>query len=91
MIYKIEFTNTANKDIAMLKKNDVVAYKKLLNLLAELEQHPETGTGKPELLKYQFSGYYSRRITIKHRLVYRIEEEIVTVIIVSAYGHYSDK
>jgi len=44
--------------------------------------------GRPEKLKHELARLYSRRITAKHRLVYKIEEEIVTVIVVGAYGHY---
>jgi len=53
--------------------------------------HPETGTGKPERLKFDLSGYWSRRINKKDRLIYFIQNEIVTVTVVSALGHYSDK
>ncbi|MCD7933287.1 MAG: Txe/YoeB family addiction module toxin [Tannerellaceae bacterium] len=60
-------------------------------LLEELKLHPLTGTGKPELLKHQYKGCFSRRITQRHRLIYSIEEETITVLILSAYGHYGDK
>jgi len=53
--------------------------------------HPRTGTGQPEKLKHDLEGLYSRRINRKHRLVYNIKEEIVTVIVLSAYSHYGDK
>ena len=59
--------------------------------LAELQEHPRTGTGKPELLSGDRAGQWSRRISQKHRLVYEIEETIVKVDILSAYGHYEDK
>lgn len=49
------------------------------------------GTGKPEPLSGDRSGQWSRRITQKHRLIYEIEENIVTVDVLSAYGHYDDK
>ena len=63
--------------------------KKLNTLLNELREHPETGTGKPERLKY--IDKWSRRINDKHRLIYEIFDQIVTVVIVQAYGHYDDK
>jgi toxin YoeB len=53
--------------------------------------HPETGTGKPEKLKFELTGYWSRRINKKDRLIYSIEHHIVTVTVVSAVGHYGDK
>lgn len=53
----------------------------------ELKEHPKTGTGHPEPLK----GKPERQITKKQRLVYRIYEEEVVVLILTAYGHYDDK
>ncbi|WP_238542139.1 Txe/YoeB family addiction module toxin [Cecembia lonarensis] len=54
-------------------------------------QHPETGTGKPEKLKYYRQNIWSRRIDRKHRLVYLIEETKIVVTVLGAYGHYGDK
>jgi len=56
-----------------------------------LEEHPETGIGQPEQLKHNLSGYWSRRINQKDRLIYRIDEVIVTVFVISASSHYGDK
>jgi len=53
--------------------------------------HPRKGTGKPEQLKGDLSGLYSRRINKKHRLIYDIQDEIITVIVLSAHSHYGDK
>ena len=92
MKYNISFSDEANEDIALLKKSgDQGVLKKFGKLLQELEEHPETGTGKPELLKKNLSGFWSREISQKHRLVYRIEEETITVIVIQCYGHYNDK
>jgi toxin YoeB len=57
-----------------------------LVLLDELTEHPYTGTGKPEPLKHQLSGCWSRRINREHRLVYEEQDEMI--IIHSAKGHY---
>lgn len=89
--YTLEFDEQALKDIQLLKKSEKQAYNKLLKLLDELIEHPTTGTGKPEVLKFGLSGFYSRRITQKHRLVYKVDNEQITVLIISAIGHYSDK
>lgn len=62
---------------------------KIANLLKELQEHPRTGTGKPEALKYDLSGYWSRRITQEHRMIYKIVDSAVIVEIVSYKGHYS--
>ncbi len=52
---------------------------------------PFEGTGYPEPLKYQMSGYWSRRINRKDRIIYKVYEDKVIVLIVSAIGHYRDK
>ncbi|GBU08755.1 Txe/YoeB family addiction module toxin [Bacteroidales bacterium] len=92
MNYEIIFTSEAEVDFfRLIKSGDKIAVKKLNALLNELRDHPETGTGKPEKLKYGLSSKWSRRISDKHRLVYEIDEEIVRVIVVSSYGHYLDK
>ncbi|MBZ9652791.1 Txe/YoeB family addiction module toxin [Psychroflexus sp. CCL10W] len=57
----------------------------------ELKIHTYTGIGKPEQLKHNLSGYWSRRINKKDRLIYQVVEDIVTVYIISAIGHYDDK
>ncbi|MDR1437394.1 MAG: Txe/YoeB family addiction module toxin [Candidatus Symbiothrix sp.] len=62
--------------------------KKIQRLLEELESHPETGTGKPEKLKENLSGYWSRRINDEHRIIYTINDEAKTVEIYSFRNHY---
>ncbi len=64
---------------------------KIANLFEELCQHPTTGTGKVEQLKGDLEGFWSRRINKESRLIYKIEEEIITVFVVSLKGHYGDK
>ena len=92
MSYSITITLEANQDILNLRKSgDKMALKKLNILLNELREHPKTGTGKPEMLRNKLSGKWSRRITDKHRLIYEINEDIVNVIVLNSYGHYSDK
>ena len=90
-MYDIEYTPHAIEDIKQLKKNDHNSYGKLQKLLYELMEHPKIGTGKPEILKYYPAGCYSRRISKKHRLVYRIMEEKVVVLVLSVSSHYGDK
>lgn len=92
MNYNIEFLEAALVGIERLKKaGDKQALKKLRLLIKELEEHPETGTGKLEQLRGNFAGKWSRRITDKHRLVYEIINETVCVCISSRFGHYGDK
>lgn len=88
----IELTEKAKKDIAKHKKSGTKATKtKLQKILKELQEHPYTGEGKPEQLKYELSGLWSRRINRKDRLIYEVKENIVTVDVISAMGHYNDK
>jgi toxin YoeB len=90
--YQLEFRETAEKDLAKHKKaGNKGTIKKIEKILHELEEHPYTGTGNPEQLKHELSGYWSRRINQKDRLIYSIQEEVVTVLILSAMGHYLDK
>ena len=92
MSFTLEFTKTALEDIEKHKlAGDKKVLSKLEQRLNELRDHPLTGTGRPEALRHDLQGLYSRRINRKHRLVYGIKEESVVVIVVSAYTHYGDK
>ncbi|MDR2232559.1 MAG: Txe/YoeB family addiction module toxin [Tannerella sp.] len=87
----MEFTAQADKDIAALKKSSPKLYEKVQNLLIELTIHPYAGIGKPKPLKGNKFGQWSRRISDKHRLVYSVSDKTITVLIISASGHYDDK
>ena len=92
MIYKLRFTTNALEDIQGHKKSgDKKLVQKIEVLLEELREHPRTGAGQPEQLRHDLQGLYSRRINLKHRLVYDIQDKVVTVIILNAYSHYRDK
>lgn len=89
MAYIIQLERKAVKDIEELKKaGNKATIEKIKNLLIELAEHPTTGTGQVEALKGNLSGFWSRRIDKFNRLIYTIEEEIVTVVVISAKGHY---
>ncbi len=84
MSYFLEFTKVAMKDIEKHKKaGDKAVLKKIARLLNEIKENPTEGIGKVELMKYGLFGKFSRRINHKHRLVYSIEENIVTVHVLS--------
>jgi toxin YoeB len=92
MNWELLFTKNALEEINFHKKSgDTILLKKLFKLLNELSEHPEIGTGQPEKLKYKYAGYWSRRINQKHRLIYRIENDTITVLILQAKGHYTEK
>ncbi|WP_373514676.1 Txe/YoeB family addiction module toxin [Persicitalea sp.] len=91
MNYSIAFTDKALNGIDKLKKSgNKPVLKKIRKLLDELTEHPYTGTGQPEQLKYELAGFWSRRINQEHRLIYAVDEKTVTVTIISAKGHYAD-
>ena len=92
MAYIIKFEEKAVKDLAKLKKaGNKAAIVKIEKLLIEMIEYPTTGTGHVEALKGNLSGYWSRRIDKFNRIIYTVEEEVVTVTIISAKGHYGDK
>jgi len=87
MEYHLDFTKKACVDIDFHKKSGNKAIlSKLFTFLEELTLHPFSGSGKPEPLKHNLSGMWSRRINRQHRLIYEIEQD--TVFILSAKGHY---
>lgn len=90
-MYNIEFTTEAREGLAKLEKNEPKAFEKAVRFIEDLKTHPKTGLGHPEPLKGQPEGRWSREITKKHRLVYRIYESDVLVLVLRSYGHYNDK
>ena len=71
---------------------DKKIYKKIISLIKDIERNPYDGIGKPEALKYELSGYWSRHINETHRLVYKIIEgenlSENTLVIISCKTHY---
>lgn len=87
MSYQLEFAKQAIVDIQFhVKSGDKTVLKKLHVLLSELAEHPLKGSGKPEALKYELSGLWSRRINKEHRLIYQLDGD--SVFILSVRGHY---
>jgi toxin YoeB len=71
------------------KSGDKATIKKLEKILLELFEHPSFGTGNPEQLKHNLSGFWRRRLNKKDRLIYQIiEEPEKFVVIIPALGHY---
>jgi toxin YoeB len=87
--YKIELKQTARNDLMKISKSgDQATIKRVEKIFLELELHPTSGSGKPEQLRYELSGYWSRRINRKDRLIYEVNEEEATVTVLSSLGHY---
>lgn len=87
-MYLIKFSAEAQRDVIKLQNKSPEALKKLIKLLPELREHPRSGTGKVERLKHYAQETWSRRLSREHRIVYRIDDGIVEVLVVSAFGHY---
>ena len=85
-MYTVAFSDQFSKDIAALRREDVKILAKLWDIVLNLNETPFQGLGKPEPLKGNLSGYWSRRITPEHRLIYKIEKNVISLV--SCFGHY---
>jgi len=73
-----------------IREKDKQIHKNIKNIIKELLRHdPTQGLGKPEPLRHQLSGLWSRRISLKDRLIYRLNDDIIEIIAVG--GHYDQK
>ena len=84
-----DFSDDAWEEYLFWITQDKKTLKKINNLLKDIERNGNVGLGKPELLKGDFSGYWSREIDEKNRLIYKIEENIIKII--QCKNHYNDK
>ena len=83
---RLTFVEDAWDEYLEWQRRDGKSVKKINDLLENICRHPFQGLGKPEPLKGDKSGKWSRRITGSHRIVYRLEQE--TVIVFQCKGHY---
>ena len=87
MIFSIEFSDDAKEDILFFQKaGDKTILTKIKMLILTIQESPFSGIGKPEPLKHQFSGLWSRRINREHRMIYKVDKELITIL--SLKGHY---
>ncbi len=82
----ITFSENAWQDYLYWQKADKRVLKKIIDLIKDIKQEPFEGKGKPEPLKYDLSGYWSRRIDLEHRLVYQVIEN--ELLIYACRFHY---
>jgi toxin YoeB len=82
----ISFHAQGWEDFTGWPQHDPKIFSRLVRLISETAKDPFGGIGKPEPLKHQLKGYWSRRITDEHRLVYKITED--SIIIASCRYHY---
>ena len=85
---ELVFMPKAWEDLGWWMQNDLKLVKKIYNLLVSCTKTPFEGIGQPEPLKANYSGYWSRRINLEHRIVYKVEEK--SIVVHSLYGHYQD-
>lgn len=83
---KYVFVDESWEDYLYWQKTDKKILSKTNNLLKEISRTPFSGIGKPEPLKFNYKGYWSRRITDEHRLIYRIEGN--EILIAKCRFHY---
>lgn len=91
MSYEVFFSKLAQDEAKELVRNRPALQHRIDRIVLELQEHPETGIGKPERLKGNWSGYMSRRIDDANRMIYRIDNSQVIVFVVHSKGHYDDK
>ena len=82
----VEFVPKAFKEYQDWIEKDRKTALRIGDLIKEIIRSPFEGMGKPEPLKHQFKGYWSRRIDQEHRLVYKVTDS--SIIIFSCYSHY---
>ena len=76
---KIVWSENSWKDYLYCQQTDNKILKKINTLIKDIQRDPFEGVGKPEPLRYQYSGFWSRRITSEHRLVYMIDDESIKI------------
>ena len=77
---KVLFLTAGWEDYLYWQQFDKSMLKRINALIKEIDRMPFEGTGKPEPLKHDLSGWWSRRINLEHRLVYKVNEEVIIVL-----------
>jgi len=76
----LEFDMAAFEDLAWWIKKDRAKALRIVSLIKEIEREPFTGIGKPEPLKHEFNGCWSRRIDKEHRIVYQVTDDKIRIL-----------
>jgi toxin YoeB len=76
---KLTFSDEAWEDYLHWQKQDRKMVERINKLIKEVQRDPFVGVGKPEPLKHALSGFWSRRITDEHRMVYRVTEDALEI------------
>lgn len=83
---KLVFSEHAWEDYLYWQKNNKQVLKRINTLIRDTQREPFAGMGKPEALKHSLAGYWSRRITEEHRMVYKVTDD--TLLIAQLRYHY---
>lgn len=83
---RIVFSKNAWEEYTSWQSEDKQMLKKINELIKDIQRHPNEGIGKPEPLKYDLAGFWSRRIDREHRLVYQVIDQ--EILIYSCRYHY---
>ena len=83
---RITFSTNAWEDYVSWQRDDKRMLRKINDLIKDIQRTPFEGLGKPERLKFDLSGYWSRRIDLEHRLVYQYQDN--EILIYSCTFHY---
>ena len=76
---RLIFADEAWEDYLYWQKHDKQMVERINKLIKEIQREPFAGIGKPEALKHALAGFWSRRITDEHRIVYRVEDSAVLI------------
>jgi toxin YoeB len=79
-VKKIAFEKSALEDFTAWATTDKRIYQRIVALVFDILREPFSGLGKPEPLRHQMQGYWSRRIDSEHRLIYRVDPDAVTIV-----------
>jgi toxin YoeB len=82
----VKFTPDCFKEYGNWYESNREIFKKINDLINDTIRNPFKGLGKPEPLKNNYKGYWSRRITAEHRLIYKVEPDLI--LFITCYGHY---
>lgn len=91
MAYEVRFDTNVLKIIAKWKKSNPLLHKRLVRIVTSIAEDPYHGIGHPEPLVGGGGITYSRRISANDRIIYRIHDNEVYVVVVDLAGHYDDK
>lgn len=87
-VFKIVYSKHAEDDLRFWAKSNRKTFQKIISIIENIIASPYQGIGKPEPLRYEWSGCYSRRIDSRNRIVYKVDEEEKTIYIYMMRHHY---